>query len=118
MKKETRLIRVGRDVYEMLVRHRAELTAQKGGFVGLTDAIKDLLLQVRKGKDRDIVRRYFNEALGTRPGSIGEVYAFADLRGICESTAHAFYELNAKKDWQGIKNWKGALVAFAKVDKT
>lgn len=114
---KSRTIRISADVYEMLSRQRAELTAESGSFKGFGDTIKDLLLQVRKGKDRDIVRRAFDEAFGARPGSIGEVYAFADLRGICESTAHAFYELNERKDWQGIKNWKGALVAFSKVDK-
>ena len=52
-----------------------------------------------------------------RPSDIGDVYAFADSKGICESTAHAFYELNEKKGWNGMQNWKGALIAFSKVDK-
>jgi len=55
------------------------------------------------------------------PESIADVYDFGRLKNISESTCHAFWDINEKNKWQfkgRIKNWKGALIAFSKVDIT
>lgn len=55
------------------------------------------------------------------PESIADVYDFGKMKGISESTCHAFWDINEKNKWQfrgRIKNWKGALIAFSKVDVT
>lgn len=83
-------------------------------FVSLSACISALLDLADEAQE---ARRAFTEAFEWRPSDIGDVYTFADSKGICESTAHAFYELNEKNGWKGMQNWKGALIAFSKVDK-
>lgn len=86
-------------------------------FVSLSACISALLDLADEENEAQEARRAFTEAFEGRPSDIGDVYAFADSKAICESTAHAFYELNEKKGWKGMQNWKGALIAFSKVDK-
>lgn len=86
-------------------------------FESLSACISALLDLADEENEAQEARRALTEAFEGRPSDIGDVYEFADENGICESTAHAFFELNAKKDWHGMRNWKGALIAFSKVDK-
>ena len=86
-------------------------------FESLSACISALLDLADEENEAQEARRAFTEAFEGRPSDIGDVYEFADDKGICESTAHAFFELNEKKGWNGMRNWKGALIAFAKVDR-
>lgn len=86
-------------------------------FVSLSACISSLLDLADKDSEAQEARKAFAEAFEGRPADVGDVYEFADDKGICESTAHAFFELNEKKGWKGMQNWKGALIAFSKVDK-
>lgn len=110
-------ISIDRVTYERLRSFQQARRALSMRFVSLSACISDLLDLADEENEAQEARRAFTEAFEGRPADVGEVYAFADEKGICESTAHAFFELNAKKDWQGMRNWKGALIAFSKVDK-
>ena len=110
-------ISIDRVTYERLRSFQQARRALSMRFVSLSACISDLLDLADEEDEAQEARRAFAEAFESRPSDIGDVYTFADEKGICESTAHAFYELNEKKGWKGMKNWKGALVAFSKVDK-
>lgn len=110
-------ISIDPSTYERLRSYQQARRALSMRFVSLSACISALLDLADEEDEAQEARRAFTEAFEGRPSDIGEVYAFADENGICESTAHAFFELNAKKDWHGMRNWKGALIAFSKVDK-
>lgn len=103
--------------YARLRAYQQERRNRSRRFESLSVCISSLLDLAKSEDEAMEARRAFTEAFEGRPADVGEVYTFADEKGICESTAHAFYELNSKKDWQGMRNWKGALIAFSKVDK-
>ena len=108
-------IAIDRKTYDRLRSFQQARRALSMRFESLSACISALLdLSEEEAKE---ARRAFTEAFEGRPADIGEVYAFADGNGICESTAHAFFELNEKKGWKGMQNWKGALIAFSKVDR-
>lgn len=62
---------------------------------------------------------YHNEKV---PHDMGEVYDFAQENNISDTTARSFVEINNKQNWivrgKRMKNWRGALVEFAKKDRT
>lgn len=103
--------------YERLRAYQQARRALSMRFESLSACIASLLDLADEESEVQEARKAFAEAFEGRPSDVGEVYAFADSKGICESTAHAFFELNEKKGWRGMQNWKGALIAFAKVDK-
>lgn len=103
--------------YERLRDYQQARRARSKRFESLSVCISALLDLAKEEDEVQEARRAFTEAFEWRPADVGEVYAFADVKGICESTAHAFFELNEKKGWNGMRNWKGALIAFAKVDR-
>ena len=108
-------IAIDRKTYDRLRSFQQARRALSMRFESLSACISALLDLSEEEENES--RRAFTEAFEGRPADIGDVYTFADSKGICESTAHAFYELNEKKGWKGIQNWKGALIAFAKVDR-
>lgn len=110
-------ISIDRKTYERLRSFQQARRAISMRFESLSACISSLLDLADEENEAQEARRAFTEAFEGRPADIGDVYAFADVNGICESTAHAFYELNEKKGWKGMQNWKGALIAFSKVDK-
>ena len=110
-------ISIDPSTYERLRSFQQARRALSMRFESLSACISSLLNLADEENEAQEARRAFTEAFEGRPTDIGDVYAFADSKGICESTAHAFYELNEKKCWKGMQNWKGALIAFAKVDK-
>lgn len=103
--------------YERLRAYQQSRRARSNRFESLSVCISALLDLAKEEDEVQEARRAFTEAFEGRPADVGEVYDFADEKGICESTAHAFFELNEKKGWKGMQNWKGALIAFSKVDK-
>lgn len=110
-------ISIDQSTYERLRSFQQARRALSMRFVSLSACISALLDLADEDNEAQEARRAFTEAFEGRPSDIGDVYAFADSKAICESTAHAFYELNEKKGWKGMQNWKGALIAFSKVDK-
>lgn len=110
-------ISIDPSTYERLRSFQQARRALSMRFVSLSACISALLDLADEEDEAQEARRAFTEAFEGRPSDIGDVYAFADSKAICESTAHAFYELNEKKGWKGMQNWKGALIAFSKVDK-
>lgn len=110
-------ISIDPSTYERLRSFQQARRALSMRFVSLSACISALLDLADEENEAQEARRAFTEAFEGRPSDIGDVYAFADSKAICESTAHAFYELNEKKGWKGMQNWKGALIAFSKVDK-
>lgn len=110
-------ISIDRVTYERLRSFQQARRARSKRFESLSVCISELLDLAKEEDEVQEARRAFTEAFEGRPADVGEVYTFADSKGICESTAHAFYELNEKKGWKGMHNWKGALIAFSKVDK-
>jgi hypothetical protein len=110
-------ISIDRVTYERLRSFQQARRALSMRFESLSACISALLDLADEENEAKESRRAFTEAFEGRPSDIGDVYEFADDKGICESTAHAFFELNEKKSWKGMKNWKGALIAFSKVDK-
>lgn len=110
-------ISIDRKTYDRLRSFQQARRALSMRFESLSACISSLLDLADEENEAHEARKAFAEAFEGRPDDIGDVYAFADSKGICESTAHAFFELNEKKGWNGMKNWKGALIAFAKVDK-
>lgn len=110
-------ISIDRQTYERLRAYQQARRALSMRFESLSACISSLLDIADEENEAQEARRAFTEAFEGRPSDIGDVYTFADSKGICESTAHAFYELNEKKGWKGMQNWKGALIAFSKVDK-
>lgn len=110
-------ISIDHSTYERLRSFQQARRALSMRFESLSSCISALLDLADEENEAQEARRAFTEAFEGRPTDIGDVYAFADSKGICESTAHAFYELNENKGWNGMQNWKGALIAFSKVDK-
>ena len=110
-------IAIDRKTYDRLRTYQQARRALSMRFVSLSACISALLDLADEEDEAQEARRAFTEAFEGRPSDIGDVYTFADSKGICESTAHAFFELNEKKGWKGMQNWKGALIAFSKVDK-
>lgn len=110
-------IAIDRNTYDRLRDYQHARRALSMRFESLSACISALLDLADEEDEAQEARRAFTEAFEGCPSDIGDVYTFADSKGICESTAHAFYELNEKKGWKGMQNWKGALIAFSKVDK-
>ena len=110
-------IALDRTTYGRLRSYQQARRNRSRRFESLSVCISALLDLAKDEDEAQEARRAFTEAFEGRPADVGEVYTFADEKGICESTAHAFYELNAKKEWKGMQNWRGALIAFSKVDK-
>lgn len=110
-------ISIDPSTYERLRDYQQARRARSKRFESLSVCISELLDLAKEEDEVQEARRAFTEAFEGRPSDIGDVYEFADEKGICESTAHAFFDLNEKKGWKGMQNWKGALIAFSKVDK-